>query len=259
MEEWAVKGSGERGEVTMSTGERPRRSTLPKDQAKQHWIEIGESCVLEQIQLDAERLDEESIPVGPFARLDANTAAARGGRTRGAITNLFGSQAAYQAEVMARSLSAGDWIDQLEYPDPAAFPDAAAWADAFFTGESERGPHHGAEPAADYAFLWALWLSAVPYGLWSEQVRRPSLDEYRHWVDRLTSVFEGVATHFGLVFRAGTSATDLAAAVASLIEGTWLNQCLTDRHPLDETEPVSELLRRSGKLLWQGATSPTKH
>ena len=41
---------------------------------------------------------------------------------------------------------------------------------------------------------------------------------------------------------------DLAGAAASLIEGAWLNQCLT--------EPDDAFLRRSGRLLWAGATEP---
>ena len=31
---------------------------------------------------------------------------------------------------------------------------------------------HGSEPTVNYAFLWTLWLSVVPYGLWSEQISR---------------------------------------------------------------------------------------
>ena len=118
------------------------------------------------------------MAVGPFARLDANAVAAHDGKTRGAISNLFGSQAAFQAETMALALSAADWIERIEYPAPADFPTADAWLDAFLAGESARGPVHGGEPVVDYGTLWALWLSAVPYGLWSEQVSRPSMDEH---------------------------------------------------------------------------------
>ncbi len=78
--------------------------------------------MLEQIRKDAELLDSDAIAVGPFARLDANAVAARDGKTRGAITNLFGSQAAFQAETMALALNAGDWIEPIEFPAPADFP-----------------------------------------------------------------------------------------------------------------------------------------
>src|SRR5688572_28843792 len=126
--------------------------------------------------------------------------------------------------------------------------------DAFFAAESARGPRHGADPALDYASLWALWLSAVPYGLWSEQVSGPSMDEYRHSVERLERVLGGALEHFALTVREGTTLTDLAAAIASLVEGTWLNQCLTTHHPVDASQPVAALLQRSGRLLWRGAT-----
>ena len=56
--------------------------------------------------------------------------------------------------------------------------------------------------------------------------------------------------------RAGTTINDLACAVASLIEGVWLNQCLTSRHPCDPSEPIATILRRSGRLLWRGAIAP---
>jgi hypothetical protein len=238
----------------MATEKRRRRSTLPKDAARRRYVEIGELAALEQIRRDAEALDRGAIAIGPFARVDANAVAARDGKTRGAVTNLFGSQAAFQAETMALALSAGDWIEQIEYPDPAAFPDADAWADAFFAGESARGPEHGGAPAVDYASLWTLWLSAVPYGVWSEQVSGPSMEEHAAWLARLAEVLAGALDHFGLALRDGVTVEDLATACASLIEGVWLNQCLTRRHPTDAAEPIATALRRSGRLIWRGAT-----
>jgi hypothetical protein len=62
--------------------------------------------------------------------------------------------------------------------------------------------------------------------------------------------------HFDLTLREGTTVGDLAAALASLIEGVWLNQCLTARHPSEASEPIATVLRRSGRLLWLGATRP---
>ena len=44
--------------------------------------------------------------------------------------------------------------------------------------------------------------------------------------------------------------------MASLIEGVWLNQCLTNRHPSNPREPIATVLRRSGRLLWLGAIRP---
>ena len=229
---------------------------MPKDEARRRYVEAAELVVLGQIRRDSRLLDEHAIAVGPFARLDANAVAAREGKTRGAINHLFGSQAAFQAETMALALSARDWIEQIEYPDPAAFGDAEAWVDAFFTAQSARGPQHRAEPAANYAFLWALWLSAVPYGLWSEEISRSSMDEHIQWLERLEMVLARALDRFGLCMRAGTSLNDLACAVASLTEGVWLNQCLTRHHPGDPGEPIATVLLRAGRLLWRGATEP---
>ena len=166
------------------TSEQPGRSTLSKRLARQRYVEIGELEVLEQIRRDSEALDRDSIAVGPFARLDSNAVAAKEGKTRGAISNLFGNQAAFQAATMALALEARDWIATIEYPKPGDFETADAWIDAFFAAESERGPRRGADPTISYAFLWAIWLSAVPYGLWSERVREPSMEEHVQWLDR---------------------------------------------------------------------------
>jgi hypothetical protein len=236
------------------TERRPKRSTLPKDEAKRRYVEMAELAVLEQIRRDSQRLDDGSEAVGPFARLDAADVAARDGKTRGAITNLFGSQRVFRAETMALALSAQDWVRHSGYPSPAQFPDAEAWLDALLVGQSARGPLHGTDPVVDYASLWALWLSAVPYGLWSEEVSRSSLDEYRQSVAALVDVLGESVHHFGVTLREGVTVEDLASALESMIEGIWLNQCLTTAHPCDPTEPIATAMRRSGRLLWHGAT-----
>jgi len=123
-------------------------------------------------------------------------------------------------------------------------------------GEAARAPSHGAEPAVGYSALWVLWLSAVPYGLWSESIAGPSVDENRNWIARLEEAFQGAIDHFGVTLRAGTTVGDLAVAVAGVVEGLWLNQCLTDRHPTDPSEPIGTAMLRSGRLLWHGATLP---
>ncbi len=239
----------------MASGPR-RRSTLPREEARRRYVEMGEIAVLEQVQRDARRFDEESIAVGPFARLDAAAVAALDGKTRGAVTNLFGSQAAFQAETMALALNTWEFIARIEYPDPAEFASAEEWVDAFFAGESARGPAHGAKPEVTYASLWTLWLSAVPYGLWSERASVPGIQEQLQHLQHLEEVLESALDHFRLELREGTTLRDLASAIASLVEGVWLNQCLTRRHPSDPSEPIATLLRRSGRLLWLGATVP---
>lgn len=234
---------------------RTRRSTLPKDVARRRYVEIGQLAALEQLRLDAAELDRRAIAVGPFARLDAGAVAARDGKTRGVITNLFGSQASFQAETMARALSAGDWIERIRYPEPADHGSSQAWLDALLTDESDRGPRHGADPAAGYGFLWALWLSTVPYGLWSEQISRLSMAEHAQWVGKLEQAIRRALDHFGHHLRDGTTVADLAGALANLIEGVWLNQCLTAGHPRDPGEPIATAIRRAGRLLWCGSVA----
>jgi hypothetical protein len=234
------------------------RSNLPKEEARERYARKGGLAVLEQIQKDSQLLRDQAIAVGPFARLDAGIVAAEDGKTRGAINNLFGSQAAFQAATMAMALDASDWMARTEFPAPADFADAEAWFDALLTGESERGPAHGAKPAVNDGFLWALWLSAVPYGLWSEQIAKPSLAEFSQTIGRLEEAIRGALAHFGLAMRADDSTADLACATATLIEGVWLNQCLSKRHPLDKTEPAATVLRRSGRMLWRGAVVAKK-
>ncbi|MFO1037640.1 MAG: hypothetical protein U1E45_12395 [Geminicoccaceae bacterium] len=244
------------GRSPVAAEKKRRRSTLPKEAAREHYVSLGLLVALEQIREDAGQLDERAFPVGPFARLDANLVAARESRTRGAISNIFGSQTAFQIETMALALSAGDWIAELVFPPPAEFPTVEAWVDAFFAAQSARGPVHGMKPAASYPLLWALWLSTLPYGLWSKRIREPSLAEYGQLVGRLETVIQGALERFGLQLRVGTTLRDLACSIASLVEGAWLNQCLTDRHPCDPQQPAAAMLVRAGRLLWHGATEP---
>lgn len=219
---------------------------------------MGGLAVLVQIQEDSQLLKDQAIAVGPFARLDAGTVAAEDGKTRGAITNLFGSQTAFQAAAMAAALDASDRFARLRFPAPKDFDNAESWLDALLAAESARGPAHGAKPAVNDGFVWALWLSAVPYGIWSEQIAKPSMAEYLKTVDRLEHVIREALDHFGLAMREGDSVSDLACAIAGLTEGVWLNQCLSKRHPLDKSEPVGALLRRGGRMLWRGAVVPRK-
>ena len=155
-----------------SADQKRKRSTIPKAEARRRYIEAAELVVLDQIRKDSRLLDERAIAVGPFARLDANAVAAHEGKTRGAINNLFGSQAVFQAETMALALSARDWIDQIEYPDPAGFAEADAWVDAFFVAQSARGPaawcRAGCDlrlplgPLAECRALWSVERGDLP-------------------------------------------------------------------------------------------------
>ena len=239
--------------MSQTRKKRRKRSTLPKAEARRRYVEMGQLVVLEQIREDARLLDAGATAIGPFARIDAGAVAARDGKTRGSVTNLFGSQAAFQAETMALALYAGEWVDRIRFPEPADSPTVESWFDALLAGESARGPAHGAKPTVNDGFLWTLWLSAVPYGVWGRQVSRPGMKEYVQWVGRLERLLARALDHFRLALRAGTTVNDLACAVASLIEGAWLNQCLTRHHPYDPAAPIAALLLRSGRLLWRGA------
>jgi hypothetical protein len=214
---------------------------------------MGGLEALEQIRRDSEALDREALAIGPFARLDAGAVASRDGKTRGAITNLFGSQAAYQVEVMDIVLDAETSSDWIGLPAPADFERAEEWVDALFAGQSAQGPRHDAAPEMNYAALWALWLGTVPYGLWSERVARPSMEEYGRRARQLEEAFGAALARFGLTLREGVTLPDLACGALSLIEGSWLNQCLTPAHPRSPAEPVSAALVRAGRLLWNGA------
>jgi hypothetical protein len=159
---------------------------------------------------------------------------------------------------MASVLDSHEWVERIGFPQPADFKDAEAWLDALLVGESARGPVHGAKPAIDYGFLWALWLSAVPYGVWSEEIAKPSVGEYAQLVGRMEQAILSAFDRFELTVQPGTSINDLACAIVSLTEGAWLNQCLSQRHPCDKAEPASTMLRRGGRLLWRGAVMPRK-
>jgi hypothetical protein len=234
-----------------------KRSTLPRDEARRRYVERAEMVVLETIRADAAALDRDRLAIGPFARLDAGAVAARDGKTRGAVSNLFGSQAALQVETMALALDAIHFLEGTEYAAPEEHDSADAWIDAFFDAESARGPSHRSRPRLDYAGLWTLWLAAVPYGLWSERVARPSLEEFRHSVATLEPLLRRALDRFGLELVPGVTEADLAVGIVNLVEGTWLNQCLTTEHPTDAGEPMAAALRRSGRLLWRGATRPS--
>jgi hypothetical protein len=104
---------------------------------------------------------------------------------------------------------------------------------------------------------WALWLSQVPYGIWSERIAEPSLHEFRHSAERLESDCVAPALErFSLEVRPPWTAGDLATAMNSLVEGLWLNQCMSRDHPTRAGTPVAEATRAALQMLWQGATQP---
>ena len=76
------------------------------------------------------------------------------------------------------------------------------------------------------------------------------------WIERLKQVPSQAIDHYGLKLREGATITDFACAIASLIEGVWLNQILSNRHPCEPSEPIAAAMRRAGRLLWHGGIVP---
>ena len=72
--------------------------------------------------------------------------------------------------------------------------------------------------------------------------------------EKLDQILLEAMRRFGSTLRKGVTVRDLASAFANLIEGVWLNQCMTASNPSDDSEPIAASLRRSGDLLWLGAT-----
>ena len=80
------------------------------------------------------------------------------------------------------------------------------------------------------------------------------MEEHAQWLEKLGQILQDAMRRFGTALREGVTVRYLASAFANLIEGVWLNQCLTTRNPSDESEPIAASLRRSGEFLWLGAT-----
>jgi hypothetical protein len=232
---------------------RRKRTSLSREASRRHYVQTGLALAIEQVRADALDLDRTFAAIGPFARLDANAAAAREGKTRGAVTNAFGSQAAFQAETMRFALQAEDLLPGGDTPLPADHAEAEDWVRAFFAAQSARGPRHGGDTGVSYAMAWTLWLATLPYGVWSERIAGPAVAEYAVWVAELGDVFGTAVDHFRLRFRDGADAVSLAAAAATLIEGCWLNQVLSTSDPANAGAPASAALVRSGLMLWRGA------
>jgi hypothetical protein len=240
---------------------RRHRSPLSRDDAKKRYLQLAETALLTQIRLDARRLDREDderrVAVGPFARLNAeDVAASADGKSRGAITNLFRSQRQFQLDAMALVLEDPN-VDEAVPPDPRAFDDSRDWIEAVASAESQRGPLHGMEPAEGYAMSWVLWLSQVPYGVWSERIAAPSMREFRHSAERLErELVRPALARFELEPRPPWTPLDVASAIISLREGLWLNQCLSAEHSTRTGADPAQAARAALTMLWAGATQP---
>ena len=217
---------------------------------------MGELAALEQIREDSETLDaaiDRGRPVrAPRRRRRRGPATARrAARSR----NLFGSQAAFQAETMASAL------ERRRLDREARRPRTRPTSRPRRRGSTPARRRVGARAAArrrsrrcDYGFLWALWLEHG--ALRPVERARPRAEHGRARPAAAPARGghrRGARSTSALRLRADTTLDDLACAIASMIEGVWLNQCLTTQHPTDPDEPIATVLRRSGRLLWRGA------
>jgi hypothetical protein len=198
--------------------------------------------------------------VGPFARVRADEVVRSLGKTRGAINNVWKSQESFQAAVMAFSLSAsaedGLGVGGAEYRAPASFEDVDEWIGALAASELERGPHHGMEPRACYALRWAAWLGLAPYAIWSEAIATQSLTEYRLGVENYSKLLTPALEHFGLELTNGVTLADFAVAIASTVEGFWLNACCSESDPAGRAQQLDRSLATTLLLILRGATRP---
>lgn len=241
------------------------RVRLRRDDAETTYVRAGELEVFRQLQRDALALDqprpEERAPavvVGPFARLRTDAVVDELGKSRGAVNHVWGSQEAYRAAVMDNFLNdTGIGLDEIVRPDPHDAADLDTWLDRWAAVELARGPRHGMEPESRYGLRWAAWLGLVPYGIWSDTVAAPSLDEYRASVDHIArDVLAPALRRFELVVADGLALADVALTVVSGIEGHWLNACLTDRDPLGRRAPIARSLATTLRIIVRGATRP---
>lgn len=240
----------------------PGRRRLSRDHAEEAYIRAGEVEVFRQLQRDAEALDvtmadERAFALGPFSRLKTDVVLGELGKTRGAINHLWGSQEAFRAAVMHVFLNDDSLgVADVRYPAPAEHATLDDWIAAWAATEIERGPRHGMAPQSSYGMRWAAWLGLVPYGIWSDTVATTSNDEFRAGTTRLVGeVLEPALAHFDRRLVEGTTIEDLAVAVSTTIEGTWLTACLTADDPLGRPGSIATTLARSLSLLVSGATT----
>lgn len=238
------------------------RERLSRNDAESTYIRAGELEVFRQLQRDGLALDEtlaedRALALGPFARLQTNLVVDELGKTRGAINNLWGSQEAFRAAVMAVFLNdASLGIADVQYPDPVDSSSLDAWIDALAKTEIERGPRHGMQPENRYGLRWAAWLGLAPYGIWSESVATASIEEFRNGVERYAAEVLGPAlARFGLTLAFPTTLEDLAVAVSSTVEGMWLNACLSADDPIGRSVTIDATLANALRLLIRGATA----
>jgi hypothetical protein len=234
-----------------------RRHRLDRQTALETYVNQGQLEVFEQIRRDAALLDGEVTAVGPFNRVDPEHVARSVGKTRGAINNLWGSGTQFQNAVIAQFLIDDELgLRSHNMPAPADFQSLEDWIAALAQAELELGPTRHMEPSNSYALRWAVWLTLVPYGIWSERIASSSTREFRLGVARYESeLLLPMLSHFDRRLRVGVSIQDLATGIASLVEGFWLSTCLSD-DPLGDGVTNETRLTTALTMLINGALEP---
>jgi hypothetical protein len=236
---------------------------LTRGEARRRYIDIAETVLIDQVSAAAKAFDAQhprpQSALGLFASIDANAVAARDGKTRGAITNLFGSQAEFQVESMAMSTEDRDYggFGERAYPCPTQFENSAEWVCQVARIESSRGPQRGRPTERGYARRWLLWLSMVPYAPWSERLSEAAREEFDGWVGKLErDVIAPALEHFSEEPVDGVSTTDLAFAFNAAVEGLWLSQCVAEVHGGRAELTTQRAAEQTLTMLWRGATKP---
>ena len=234
-----------------------RRPRLDRDTAVETYVHQGQLEVLEQIRRDAALLDGEVTAVGPFSRVDPEQVARSVGKTRGAINNVWGSGAQFQNAVISQFLIDDELgLGVHEMPAPTDFQSLDDWIVALARAEIERGPTRNMKPSNSYALRWAVWLTLVPYGIWSDRIASASTREFQLGVARYVSeLLSPMLDHFDRRLQPGVTIEDLATAIASQVEGAWLNTCLSD-DPLDDGVSNETRLCAAFAMLINGALEP---
>ena len=152
-----------------------------------------------------------ALAVGPFARLDAN-ARRRPRRARHAARSRTCSAARRAARPRRWRWRSAPPTDRGARVPRARRPSSARGRGS--TRSSPASPRAGRVTGAHgrrYATLWALWLTAVPYGLWSERDRRARASTSTRSRSRGSRrVLRRALDHFGLALRDDVTLTDLA-------------------------------------------------
>ncbi len=173
-------------ETEIATNDSPGRSTLSSRQARQRYVELAELAVLEQIQRDAETLDRESIAVGPFAAPRRERGGGQGWqdpRRRSATCSGARRPSRPRRWRWPSPRATGSSTSSTRHPATTRRPTPGSTPSS---RPSRRVVRIAASiPTVVLRLPLGDLAQPVPYGLWSERIRQPSMEEHVQWLDRL--------------------------------------------------------------------------